>query len=101
MNAVKVEYKVRPEFVDQNKANIRRVMAALRSNPIEGLKYVAFIRDDDQTFIHLNITKDETTLAEFTEMAEFKAFQKELRESDPVSPPSPEKLNLVDAGFEI
>ncbi len=101
MNAVKVEYTVRPEFVDQNKANIRRVMGALRSSPIEGLKYVAFTRDDDQTFVHLNISKDEATLAKFTDMAEFKAFQKALRESEPISPPSPEHLSVVDAGFEI
>ena len=101
MNAVKVDYKVRPEFVEQNKTNIRRVMEALRSNPIEGLKCVAFIRDNDQAFVHLNIAKDETALAQFTEMAEYKTFQKALMDSAPLSPPSSEELDLLDAGFEI
>ncbi len=101
MRAVKVEYKVRPEFADQNKTNIRRVMDTLRQDPIEGLKYAAFVKEDNQTFVHLNIAKDETTLNQFTEMPDFKTFQNDLKESNPLSPPSPEKLTLVGAGFEI
>ena len=101
MNAVKVEYKVRPEFVEQNKVNIQRVMDALLQNPIAGLKYVAFTLDDNQTFVHLNISRDESTLSQFTSLEEFQSFQKALRESEPISPPAPVPLNLVGAGFEI
>ena len=38
MKAVKVQYTVRTEYVNQNKANIRKVMDKLKSNPIEGLE---------------------------------------------------------------
>ncbi len=101
MKAVEVQYTVQQNFVEENKANIGKVMDALRSHPIEGLKYAAFTLADDQTFVHLNIAKDEETLARFTKMDEFKAFQKALKESQPISPPSVKTLVLVGAGFEI
>ena len=101
MKAVKVQYTVRPEFVDRNKENIRSVMEALRANPIEGLTYAAFTLDDGQTFVHINMCRDAATLDRFTELAEFKEFQAALKESEPLSPPAPENLNLVAAGFEV
>ena len=101
MKAVKVQYTVRPDYAEQNKANIAKVMAALREKPIEGLKYAAFTKEDGQTFVHLNIAKDEGALAQFGQMAEFKAFQAALKESGPLNPPASEALSLVAAGFEI
>jgi quinol monooxygenase YgiN len=89
MQAVMVQYKVRPDFVEENKANISKIMVALRENAIKGLKYVTFTKEDGQTFVHLNIAKDEEALAQFSEMAEFKAFQAALRENRPLKPPSP------------
>ena len=101
MKAVKVQYTVRPDYAEQNKANIAKVMAALREKPIEGLKYAAFTKEDGQTFVHLNIAKDEGALAQFGQMAEFKAFQAALKESGPLNPPASEALSLVAAVFEI
>ena len=49
MKAVKVTYTVKPEYVDQNKANIRKVMEAIRSNPIPGMRYASFTLDDGRT----------------------------------------------------
>ena len=100
MHAVKVEYCVRDDFIDENTANIRRVMAALRDAPIDGLKYAAFTRGDG-SFIHLNIARDDEALAKLTGMDEFKAFQAALGASQPVAPPTPEGLQLVAAGFDI
>jgi len=101
MKAVKVTYTVRPEYVDQNKANIRKVMAALRSNPIPGMRYAAFTMDDGQTFVHINMAKDQETLSSLQEVEEFTAFRIALRASSPTSPPQSENLNLVDMGFEL
>ena len=39
MKAVKVQYVVKPEYVNQNKANIKMVMDKLKSDPIEGMLY--------------------------------------------------------------
>jgi hypothetical protein len=101
MKAVKVQYMVKPEYVEQNKANIRKVMEAIRANPISGMHYASFILDDGQTFVHINMAKDQETLSRLNEVKEFGEFREALKASGPVSPPSPESLNLVDAGFEL
>jgi len=101
MKAVKVQYTVKPEYVEQNKANIRKVMEALRSNPIPGMHYASFTLDDGQTFVHINMAKDQETLSRLNDAKEFGEFRAALKASGPVSPPTSENLNLVDAGFEL
>ena len=101
VEVAKVRYTVRPEFVEQNKANIRRVMDALKTKPIPGIKYASFTADDGRTFIHINIMKSDEAKAKFLAMPEFKEFQDALKDSKPEDPPSAEGLELVAAGYEI
>ena len=101
MKAVKVSYVVKPEYVEQNKANIKKVMEWLIANPIEGMMYSSYILDDGATFVHFNVAKDEATLNKIEQVQVFNEFRKALKESDPVSPPKSTKLNLVGAGFEL
>ena len=101
MKAVKVTYTVKPEYVDQNKANIRRVMEASRTNPILGMRYASFTLDDGQTFVHINMAEDEETLSKLGELKEFEDFRMALVASEPISPPDSENLNLVAAGFDL
>ena len=74
MKVVKVQYTVQPGFVEQNKANIRRVMDALKVRPIPGMRYASFTLGDGQTFVHLNMAKDEDTLGRLNDVREFKEF---------------------------
>lgn len=53
MKAVKVQYTVKPEYADQNKANIRKVMAALKANPIEGMLYSSYTSGDDPNLLFM------------------------------------------------
>lgn len=101
MKAVKVQYTVKPEYVEQNKANIQKVMEALKANPIDGMHYASFTLDDGQTFVHLNLAKDGETMSKLQEVQEFNEFRKALKASGPISPPKQEPLNLVAAGFDI
>lgn len=101
MKAVQVRYTVKPEYAEQNKANIGRVMGALRANPIAGMHYASFTLDDGQTFVHINMARDQETLSALGSVPEFKEFQAALKASGPLSPPKPENLNLVDLGFEL
>jgi len=101
MKAVKVEYTVRPEYVDTNKANIKKVMDRLREHPIDGMMYSSYTKDDGQTFVHINICRDQETMSRLGELPEFNEFQKALKASGPVSPPQASKLDLVAAGFDI
>lgn len=101
MKAVKVQYTVKPDYVEQNKANIKKVMDAINANPIEGMRYTSFILGDGQTFVHINMAKDGETLSKLNEVEEFNAFRQQLKASEPISPPKSEDLNLVGATFEI
>ena len=102
MKAVKVEYTVKEEFVTENKKNIQKVMAALKSNPIIGMQYSSYTRaENPNTFIHINMAKDEHIMSKLNELKEFKDFRIALKTSQPISPPNQTKLNLVAAGFEI
>ena len=101
MRAVKVQYTVKPEYVEQNKANIRRVMDALRAKPIDGMRYASFTLDDGQTFVHINFAKDQETLSRLSDVEEFGEFRSALKASGPISPPASENLNLVAAGYDL
>ena len=101
MKAVKVQYKVKKEYIAQNKINIIKVMDKLKIDPIEGMLYTSYTMDDGQTFVHINITKDLETRNRLNELKEFNAFRRSLKESDPIEPPKSTNLELVGAGFEL
>ena len=102
MNAVKVEYTVKPEYRETNKKNILRVMEALRLRPIPGMQYATFTDErNPDTFIHINIARDASTMAKLSDVSEFQDFRMALKGSNPVSPPKQTKLNLVGAGFKL
>ncbi len=101
MKAVKVQYTVKEEYVEQNKANIEKVMKRLRENPIEGMLYSSYTLDDGQTFVHINMAKNGETLSMLNEVEEFTNFRMALKASEPLNPPKSENLNLVAAGFEV
>lgn len=101
MKAVKVQYTVQPEYVEQNQANIQKVMDAIRANPIEGMQYSSFLLEDGQTFVHINMSKDEATMSKLNDVPEFTEFRIALKASGPVAPPKSESLNLVGAMFDL
>ncbi len=101
MKAVKVQYTVKPEYAEQNKVNIQKVMDVLKSNPIEGMLYSSYTLEDGQTFVHINIAKDDATIAKLNEVQEFNDFRKALKESEPISSPESTNLNPVAAGFNL
>ena len=102
MRTVKVQYTVKPDYVEQNKSNIAKVMEALKANPIQGMQYAAFTDSENpNTFVHINMAADEGTLKKINEIAEFKSFQQALKSSQPLVPPRATKLNLVASGFDL
>lgn len=101
MNTVKVQYTVKESYVETNKANIQKVMAALREKGSAGLKYSAFLLDDGQTFVHFAIRENEEAQKLLSELPEFQAFQKALRESGPLSPPQPKNLTMVGSSYAV
>lgn len=101
MKAVRVQYKVRPEYTDTNKKNIAGVMNELKKANEDGIKYSVFISEDDVTFMHLAVFRDETEQKKLNEMESFKKFASELQASIPVEPPKPETLFLEGSNHFI
>ena len=101
MKAVKVQYTVKSEYVDQNRRNVQAVMDYLKANPIEGMYYACYQLEDGNSFMHINVAKDEETMSKLNDVELFGVFRKELKASDPLSPPKAEKLDVVGAGWEM
>ena len=101
MNAVKVQYRVKAEYVETNKANIRRVMDALQKIGNPNLRYSTFVLEDGKTFVHFAMRANEEAQALLSNLAEFQQFQQALRASGPEVPPKAEALDLVGASWEV
>jgi hypothetical protein len=99
MKIIKVEYQVRPEFIETNKANIRLVMNALRAKGITTMKYSSYYLGEGR-FMHFNVTKEDN-FSELNELQEFNDFQAALKASQPVTPPKAFDMELVDSNLEI
>lgn len=100
MIAVKVEYTVKADFVEENKANISKVMEALKKQPIDGMFYSSQTVDESPaTFIHINMAKSPEIMGQLNALPEFKAFQSALKASEPVVAPKATKLTVVGKGF--
>ncbi len=101
MNAVKVQYTVKAEYVAANKKNIARVMSDLRALNSPDIKYSAFLLDDGKTFVHFVMRANEEAGKILSDLAAFKEFQQQLRNSEPESPPQAENLTLVGNNWDV
>lgn len=99
MKAVKVEYQVKLDFVEQNKTNIERVMKALQKKNISSMFYSSYYLGEGK-FIHHNIT----TSIDFSQLSivdEFKEFQDALKASDPIVKPISTDLEVIGFSKEV
>jgi quinol monooxygenase YgiN len=101
MRITRVRYTVKEEYVETNKRNIERVMTDLRDLNIPNLKYSSFIEEDGRTFMHFSMFKDESASDILNSLPSFTEFRKQLKASDPESPPQAEQLTLVDSAHDL
>jgi hypothetical protein len=94
MRITRHRYRVKPEYVAQNRQNLDEFIAALTAASVPGLSYRVFLEEDGQTFLHLVISQDDPS-ALITGLPSFKKFQSELLASDPVVKPDQIGMSLV------
>ena len=100
MRAVKVEYTVKPEYVNTNKANIRKVMEELRSLGNTGILYSTYIKEDGVSFVHFSIHRDEENI--IPSLSAFKLFSTQLKaEGLAGDVPQALKLEMVAKSFDL
>lgn len=100
MKAVRVQYTVKEEYVEQNKVNIRAVMNDLRENPISGMSYSTYYLGEGR-FMHLNVMSDPNAGGQLNERQAFTDFRMALKGSGPLSPPNQEDLEVVGSNLEL
>ncbi|MFY0481960.1 hypothetical protein ACI6PS_05085 [Flavobacterium sp. PLA-1-15] len=81
MISVKVTYTVKPEFVAQNKANIKIFLEDFNKLNASDFEYDVFLCQDGITFLHLSSYKNEEIQNQILNVPSFKNFQKERDES--------------------
>ena len=101
MRAVKVEYTVKPEYVNTNKANIQKVMDELRALGDVGILYSSYIKEDGCSFVHFSIHRDPEEPNIITSLASFKAFSAQLKAEGLVTVPQAVKLDMVARSFDL
>jgi len=99
MKIVKVEYQVKPDFVETNKQNILKVMDALKAKNITHFRYSSYYLGEGK-FMHYNVTNGEN-FPELNELQEFKDFLAALKNSQPITPPKPIGMELVGSNMDL
>ena len=101
MRAVKVEYTVKPEYVNTNKANIQKVMDELRALGDVGILYSSYVKEDGCSFVHFSIHRDSEEPNIITTLPAFKTFNAQLKAEGLVTQPQAIKLDMVARSFDL
>jgi hypothetical protein len=101
MKAVKVEYTVKPEYVNTNKANIQKVMDELHALGDVGVLYSTYVKEDGCSFVHFSIHRNGEETNIIPTLETFKAFQTQLKAEGLVTPPQTTKLEMVAKSFDL
>jgi hypothetical protein len=89
-----VQYKVKPERVEEHEALLRAVFTELATTAPEGLRYSAYKKADGKSFVHVALITGETNPLDAT--AAFKAFVANVKDRCDV-PPATELLTQIGA----
>ena len=101
MKIVRVIYTTKAEFAEQNKSNIKNVMADLQKLNSPGINYHACISTDGKTFTHTAFFKSDEEQKILNELPSFKYFQEQLKSNGFEIPPKQELLTLVGSSKDI
>ena len=101
MKIVRVIYTTKAEFAEQNKGNIKNVMADLQKLNSPGINYHACVSTDGKTFTHTAFFKSDEEQKILNELPSFKYFQEQLKSNGFEIPPKQELLTLVGSSKDI
>ena len=83
-----VRYKVKPEFVAENKANIQKFLESFKSKTDLNLDYKVLFEASENRFTHISEYENEETQQEVLKIPIFLEFQKARDEKGLVEPPT-------------
>ena len=101
MKIVRVTYTAKPEYVEHNQNNIKKVMSDMQAIGNPGINYNACLGADGKSFTHTAFFNSEEDEKVLLGLPAFIHFQQELRASGPETPPKQELLTLVGSTVDI
>ena len=101
MEIVRVTYTTRTEFAEQNKVNIRQVMADLQSLNTPGILYTSCLADDGKSFMYTAFFHSPVDHQTLNDLPSFQYFQRALKAAGLESPPKQDLLTLIGASRSL
>lgn len=97
MISVIVTYKIKEEFVEQNKANIAKFIKDFEKLETSEFQYNVFTKQDGLTFVHHSLYKNEPIQKELLNVPSFLEFQKQRDEIGLDGKPEIEFVDLIES----
>lgn len=101
MIAVQVTYKVKADFVEENKNNISIFLADFKEMLTSRFLYHVFVKEDGLTFVHLSMYDNEDIQQQVLALPSFIAFQKRRDESSLSQAPTIEDLKHLGSSLSL
>jgi hypothetical protein len=93
-----VQYKVKPERVDENERHVRAVYEELHRVKPAGLRYATFRLPDGQSFLHL-VSHEAAGSNPLTALPAFKAFAAQIQDRCETPPVTTDLEEIGSYGF--
>lgn len=97
MISVLVTYKIKGEFVEQNKTNIAKFIKDFENLESSEFQYNVFTKQDGLTFVHNSLYKNELIQKELLNVPSFLEFQKQRDEIGLDGKPEIEIVVLIES----
>lgn len=101
MKATKVQYTVQSVYAKKNAENVTNLINEIKQLNTADIKYTTFLLNDNKSFVHFVMLKDDEANHTLTNLASFKKFREELKESNPEKPPMVENISMVASSYDI
>lgn len=101
MIAVQVTYKVKADFVDQNKSNISVFLADFKEMLSSGFLYHVYVKADGLTFVHVSMYESEQVQEQVLNTPSFVSFQQKRDESGLTEAPVVEKMSHLGSSLSL
>mgnify|MGYP006150320171 CR=1 FL=1 len=101
MIAVQVTYKVKADFVEENKTNISAFLADFKEMHTTRFLYHVYVKEDGLTFIHVSMYESADMQAQVLSTPSFVKFQQLRDESDLAELPTIENLTHLGSSISL
>lgn len=101
MIAVQVTYKVKAEFVAENKGNISSFLADFKEMHTSRFLYNVYVKEDGLTFIHVSMYENSDIQKQVLDTPSFVKFQQRRDESGLIELPTIEYLDHLGSSISL